>query len=86
MVSGNVVIGNQDGEKRGRFICSGQVLDAMFESLKATENYNFKETKVMELSRKHGRETITETLLLVPAISFELDLEENVVLSMKVSK
>ena len=77
----NLLLTDESGENKGRFHCSQQVLNGMFESFKETENYNVEETGVAQLSRK----LIIESLLLIKRVLFSVVKNENVILSMNVS-
>lgn len=81
-VSANLVVVDDNGENKGRFHCSGTVLEGMFQSIKETKNYNIEDTDVTQLSRK----MIIETLLLVKKVLFELAMDEMLIVRMEVSK
>jgi hypothetical protein len=81
-VYANILVKNEDEEMIGRFYASSSTLNGMFTSLAATENYNITAEKVTELSAK----MITETLLLVEKVLFEIIKEDKVIQSMQVMK
>ena len=68
---------SQEGQNIGRFFCSGNVLNSPLESLSTTENYNI-EQSATKLSRK----MITQTLLLLKKVSFQLSKEDKVIHAM----
>jgi hypothetical protein len=81
-VSANVMVIDENNENKGRFYCSNSVLNSMFESIKATKNYNIEETDAAKLSRK----MIVETLLLVKKVLFEVVSDEKLISSMQVAQ
>jgi hypothetical protein len=80
-VSANIVIVDESGENKGRFHCSGQVLNAMLTSVKATQDYNIENTDTLHLPRK----MIVETLLQVKKVVFKLAMDDKLVIHMQVS-
>ena len=70
-ITANLVLIDEDGGL-GRFHCSQAVLDRLFESLKGNSDYSIEESDVTELSRQ----LITETLLLLKKVSFELLMDD----------
>ena len=68
---------SQEGQNIGRFFCSGNVLNSLLQSLSSTENYNI-EQSATKLSRK----MITQTLLLLKKVSFQLSKEDKVIHAM----
>ena len=81
-VSGSVIIVDENGENLGRFYCQENVLNVMFQSVAATENYNISESNVTQLSRN----MFTDTLLLIKKVSFKILATDKLVVEMKVSQ
>ena len=81
-VTANIILVDQNGENLGQYFCSSAVLNGMFESIKKAEHYNIKETDVSKLPRK----LVKQTLLLVKKGSFELDVEQSLVLSLQMQE
>lgn len=80
-VFANLVVGGEDNETIGRFHASESVLNAMFNSIASTKDYNISVEDVSELSE----DMMVETLLLVKKVMFELVMEEKVIEKMQVS-
>ena len=68
---------SQEGQNIDRFFCSGNVLNSLLESLPSTENYNIEQS-----ANKLSRKMITQTLLLLKKVSFQLSREDKVIHAM----
>ena len=64
---------DENGENRGGYHCREHFLNGMFESIRATRNYNMAE------AARLSRQMIVETLLLVKNVSFEVAIKEKVI-------
>jgi len=68
---------SHEGQNIGRFFCTGNVLNSLLETLSSTENNNIEQG-----ATKPSRKMITQTLLLLKKVSFELSKEDTVIHAM----
>ena len=81
-VLGSVISVDESGKNLGRFYCEENVLNAMFQSVAETENYNISKSNVAQLSSN----MITDTLLLIKKVSFKILSPDKLVVEMKVGQ